>query len=39
MKEKKRDPRLFDQVSYKILAKKYKHFQRKVGQSLVLATI
>ena len=32
MKEKKRDPRLFDHVSYRILAKKYKHLQRKVDQ-------
>ena len=39
MKEKKRDPRLFDHVSYRILAKKYKHLQRKVDQWLVLAAI
>ena len=34
MKEKKRDPRLFDQVSCRILAEKYKHLQRKVDQWL-----
>ena len=39
MKEKKRDPRLFDHVSYRILAKKYKHHQRKIDQWLVLAAI
>ena len=30
MKERKKDPRLFDHVSYRILAEKYKHLQRKV---------
>ena len=39
MKKKKRDPRLFDHVFYRILAKKYKHLQRKVDQWLVLAAI
>ena len=39
MKEKKRGPRLFDQVSCRILAEKYKHLQRKVDQWLVLAAI
>ena len=39
MKEKKRNPRLFDYVFYRILAKKYKHVQRKVDQWLVLAAI
>ena len=39
MKEKKRDPRLFDHVSYRILAKNYKHLQRKVDERLVLAAI
>ena len=36
MKKKKTDPRLFeDQVSYRILVKKYKHLQRKIDQWLV----
>ena len=39
MKERKKDPRLFDHVSYRILAEKYKHLQRKVDQWLVLAAI
>ena len=39
MKEKKRDPRLFDHVSNRILIKKYKHLQRKVDQWLVLSAI
>ena len=35
MKEKKRDPRHFDQVSYRILAKKkYKHPQGKLTNGL-----
>ena len=34
MKEKKRDPRLFDHVSYRILAKKYKHLQLKLTNGL-----
>ena len=39
MKVKKRDPRLFDQVSCRILTKKYKRLQRKVDQWLVLPAI
>ena len=39
MKEKKGDPRLFDHICYRILAKKYKHLQQKVDQWLVLAAI
>ena len=39
MNEKKRDPQLFDHVSYRILARKYKHVQQKVDQWLVLAAI
>ena len=39
MKEKKRDPRLFDHVSCRILVKKYKQLQRKVDQWLDLAEI
>ena len=39
MKERKKDPQLFDHVSYRILAEKYKHLQRKVDQWLVLAAI
>ena len=39
MKEKKRNPRFFDHVSYRILGKKYKHFQRKVDKWVVLAAI
>ena len=39
MKENRRDPRLFDYVSYRILVKKYKHLQPKVDQWLVLAAI
>ena len=33
-KEKKRDPRLFNHLSYRILAKKYKHLQRKLTNGL-----
>ena len=36
MKEQKRDPRFFDHLSCRILAKKYKHLQPKVDQWLVL---
>ena len=39
MKERKKDPPLFDHISYRILAEKYKHLQRKVDQWLVLAAI
>ena len=39
MKQKKRNPRLFGRVSYIILGEKYKNFQRKVDQWVVLAAI